>query len=78
MMMGGGMLFFSLIALLFLLLLLGVPFLLLAGFGYLFVRGKGNEQPGQEGPSLERACTSCGHLLQAQWVLCPYCGERIS
>ncbi len=72
MMMGGGMFFFSLLLLLFLLLLFGAPLLLLAGFGYLFVRERGKGRPREE--ALGRACTSCGRILQSEWAHCPYCG----
>lgn len=72
MMMGGGMLFLSLLFLLFLLLLFGAPLLLLAGFGYLLVREWGRGRPREEVRG--RACTSCGRFLDSDWTHCPYCG----
>lgn len=74
MMMGGGMLFLSLLFLLFLVLLLGAPLLLLAGFGYLLVRERGKGRPGEE--ALGRACASCGRSLNSDWTHCPYCGAE--
>ena len=31
----------------------------------------------KEQPSTGRLCPHCGKVLQADWVNCPYCGEKI-
>ena len=82
MMFGGGMFLMSLLAL----AVIAVPVIILivaaSGGLALFNNQPVATQLGNAGPHTpafsSKRCPNCGHLLQADWRICPYDGTEVS